>query len=258
MRLGDRIAEVATSFLGKPAWYFYDWAEEHGCAWARGKAWCDTGASRAVSDASGGRVSLCAGMKTSPATGVFPAGCTYVPTSVAWARTAGLFVRSMPQIGDLALVACYAPKPGVPDHATHIGSGVTWISSDGKRFKNIECNYSGNVQEKTRPVVSAPDSSERTVGFIRPRDPAEDAPTSVDIAAVAVGVAAAWGDAESDLAAVVNADSSVRRCRIVGWDETGAGPLLQPVRDDGAVLMEEGVLAPGGDYIVIGPWEVAA
>jgi hypothetical protein len=74
-----------------------------------GVAWCNIFVSYCFAQGAG--YTICAGYKGA---GVYAKGCTYVPTTEAWLRAAGMWIgRGTPQPGDIAI---FNWDGGVPDH----------------------------------------------------------------------------------------------------------------------------------------------
>lgn len=97
----------------------------------------------------GADYTLCAGFNGA---GVYPRGCTYVPTTEAWLRATGMWVgRTSPLPGDIAI---FNWDGGAPDHI-----GIVEEDLGGGRFASIEGNTSlgdnsngGAVMRRTRRV----------------------------------------------------------------------------------------------------------
>ena len=113
-----------------------------------GVKWCNVFVSYCF--AVGGGYTICAGMRGA---GIYPKGCTYVPTTEAWLRATGMWVgRAAPRPGDIAI---FNWDGGVPDH---IGIVEEYLG-DG-RFSSIEGNTSvgnqsdgGAVMRRTRALT---------------------------------------------------------------------------------------------------------
>jgi hypothetical protein len=113
-----------------------------------GVKWCNVFVSYCF--AVGGGYTLCSGMRGA---GVYPKGCTYVPTTEAWLRATGMWIgRAVPRPGDIAI---FNWDGGVPDH---IGIVEEYLG-DG-RFASIEGNTSvgnesdgGAVMRRTRALT---------------------------------------------------------------------------------------------------------
>jgi hypothetical protein len=112
-----------------------------------GVKWCNIFVSYCF--AVGADYTICAGFKGA---GVYPRGCTYVPTTEAWLRATGLWVgRTSPLPGDIAI---FNWDGGAPDHI-----GIVEEDLGGGRFTSIEGNTSvgndsngGAVMRRTRRV----------------------------------------------------------------------------------------------------------
>ena len=97
----------------------------------------------------GADYTICAGFQGA---GVYPKGCTYVPTTEAWLRATGMWVgRTSPLPGDIAI---FNWDGGVPDHI-----GIVEEDIGGGRFVCVEGNTSlgddsngGAVMRRTRRV----------------------------------------------------------------------------------------------------------
>jgi hypothetical protein len=102
-----------------------------------GVKWCNVFVSYAFGVGAG--YTLCEGMKG--AAGVYPKGCTYVPTTEAWLRATGMWVgRTNPLPGDIAI---FNWDGGQPDHI-----GIVEEDLGGGRFSCIEGNTSvGNFSD---------------------------------------------------------------------------------------------------------------
>lgn len=93
-----------------------------------GAPWCNIFLSLGFLHGAG--IILCKGFKGA---GVYPKGCTYVPTTEAWLRATGQWIgRAQPQSGDIAI---YNWDGGVPDHI-----GVVEKYLGGGKFQAIEGN----------------------------------------------------------------------------------------------------------------------
>jgi hypothetical protein len=96
-----------------------------------GVKWCNVFVSYAFGVGAG--YTLCQGM--TGAAGVYPKGCTYVPTTEAWLRATGMWVgRTNPLPGDIAI---FNWDGGRPDHI-----GIVEEDLGGGRFSCIEGNTS--------------------------------------------------------------------------------------------------------------------
>jgi hypothetical protein len=112
-----------------------------------GVKWCNIFVSYCF--AVGADYTICAGFNGA---GVYPAGCTYVPTTEAWLRATGMWVgRTSPLPGDIAI---FNWDGGSPDHI-----GIVEQDVGGGRFTCIEGNTSvgndsngGAVMRRTRRV----------------------------------------------------------------------------------------------------------
>ena len=110
--------------------------------------WCNVFISYCF--AVGAGYTICAGHRGA---GVYPRGCTYVPTTEAWLRATGMWIgRATPRPGDIAI---FNWDGGVPDH---IGIVEEYLG-DG-RFTCIEGNTSagndsdgGAVMRRTRALT---------------------------------------------------------------------------------------------------------
>jgi hypothetical protein len=113
-----------------------------------GVMWCNVFVSYCF--AVGGDYTICSGFRGA---GVYPKGCTYVPTTEAWLRATGLWVgRTTPRPGDIAI---FNWDGGIPDHI-----GIVERSLGGGRFVSIEGNTSvgnesngGAVMRRTRALT---------------------------------------------------------------------------------------------------------
>jgi len=112
-----------------------------------GVKWCNVFVSYAFG--AGAQYTICEGFR---AAGVYPNGCTYVPTTEAWLRATGMWVgRTTPLPGDIAI---FNWDGGVPDHI-----GIVEEDLGGGRFACIEGNTAdgadsdgGEVMRRTRSV----------------------------------------------------------------------------------------------------------
>jgi hypothetical protein len=112
-----------------------------------GVMWCNIYVSYCF--AVGADFTLCAGFKGA---GVYPKGCTYVPTTEAWLRASGQWLgRTSPLPGDIAI---FNWDGGVADHI-----GIVERDLGGGRFTCIEGNTAvgndsngGAVMRRTRKV----------------------------------------------------------------------------------------------------------
>jgi hypothetical protein len=110
-----------------------------------GVKWCNVFVSYAFSVGAG--VTLCAGHHGA---GVYPKGCTYVPTTEAWLRATGMWKgRTRPLPGDIAI---FNWDGGQPDHI-----GIVERDLGDGRFLSVEGNTGassdsdgGEVQRRTR------------------------------------------------------------------------------------------------------------
>lgn len=95
-----------------------------------GVPWCNTFVSYCF--ANGAKYVICAGFRGA---GVYPNGCTYVPTTEAWLRATGMWKgRTRPMPGDIAIFNWDA---GVPDHI-----GIVEEDLGGGTFHSLEGNTS--------------------------------------------------------------------------------------------------------------------
>ena len=93
-----------------------------------GVAWCNIFVSYCFLN--GAQYTICSGFKSA---GVYAKGCTYVPTTEAWLKAAGMWKgRTEPLPGDIAI---YNWDGGVPDHI-----GIVEEYLGGGRFNAIEGN----------------------------------------------------------------------------------------------------------------------
>ena len=93
-----------------------------------GVAWCNIFVSYCF--AIGAKYVICSGFKGA---GVYPNGCTYVPTTEAWLRATGMWKGvTTPMAGDIAI---YNWDGGVPDHI-----GIVEQDLGGGKFNAIEGN----------------------------------------------------------------------------------------------------------------------
>jgi hypothetical protein len=93
-----------------------------------GVAWCNIFVSYCF--AIGAKYVICAGFKGA---GVYPNGCTYVPTTEGWLRATGMWRGvTNPMPGDIAI---YNWDGGVPDHI-----GIVEQDLGGGKFNAIEGN----------------------------------------------------------------------------------------------------------------------
>jgi hypothetical protein len=112
-----------------------------------GVMWCNIFVSYCF--AVGADYTICAGFQGA---GVYPNGCTYVPTTEAWLRASGQWLgRTSPLPGDIAI---FNWDGGVPDHI-----GIVERDLGGGRFACIEGNTAvgndsngGAVMRRTRRV----------------------------------------------------------------------------------------------------------
>jgi hypothetical protein len=112
-----------------------------------GVKWCNVFVSYAFGV--GAEYTICQGFRGA---GVYPKGCTYVPTTEAWLRATGMWVgRTTPLPGDIAV---FNWDGGVPDHIGLVEEDL----GDG-RFACIEGNTGdgadsdgGAVMRRTRRV----------------------------------------------------------------------------------------------------------
>ena len=113
-----------------------------------GVKWCNVFVSYCF--AVGGGYTICSGFRGA---GIYPKGCTYVPTTEAWLRATGLWVgRATSRPGDIAI---FNWDGGVPDHI-----GIVERYLGGGRFVSIEGNTSvgnesdgGAVMRRTRALT---------------------------------------------------------------------------------------------------------
>jgi hypothetical protein len=113
-----------------------------------GVKWCNVFVSYCF--AVGGGYTICSGFRGA---GIYPKGCTYVPTTEAWLRATGLWVGlTTPRPGDIAI---FNWDGGVPDHI-----GIVERHLGGSRFVSIEGNTSvgnesngGAVMRRTRTLT---------------------------------------------------------------------------------------------------------
>jgi hypothetical protein len=93
-----------------------------------GVPWCNTFVSYCF--AVGANYTICQGFRGA---GVYPKGCTYVPTTEAWLRATGMWRgQTTPLPGDIAI---YNWDGGVPDHI-----GIVEEYLGGGKFNAIEGN----------------------------------------------------------------------------------------------------------------------
>jgi hypothetical protein len=112
-----------------------------------GVAWCNVFVSYCFSI--GAKYVICAGFNGA---GVYPNGCTYVPTTEAWMQATGIWKgRTTPLPGDIAI---YNWDGGVPDHI-----GIVEQDLGGGKFNAIEGNTAvgndsngGQVMRRVRYV----------------------------------------------------------------------------------------------------------
>lgn len=112
-----------------------------------GVKWCNVFVSYAFGVGAG--YTICDGHTGA---GVYPRGCTYVPTTEAWLRTTGMWVgRTSPLPGDIAI---FNWDGGAPDHI-----GIVEENLQDGRFTCIEGNTSvgddsngGAVMRRTRAL----------------------------------------------------------------------------------------------------------
>jgi hypothetical protein len=96
-----------------------------------GVPWCNIFVSYCFRIGAG--YTICSGFRGA---GVYPKGCTYVPTTEAWLRTTGMWVgRTTPRPGDIAIFNW--DSAGVPEHI-----GIVRASLGGGRFECVEGNTS--------------------------------------------------------------------------------------------------------------------
>jgi Putative peptidoglycan binding domain/CHAP domain len=93
-----------------------------------GVPWCNIFVSYCFVE--GAKYTICSGYKGA---GVYPDGCTYVPTTEAWLRATGMWKgRTEPMPGDIAI---YNWSGGLPDHI-----GIVEAYLGGGQFNAIEGN----------------------------------------------------------------------------------------------------------------------
>lgn len=81
----------------------------------------------------GADFTICSGFRGA---GVYPKGCTYVPTTEAWLRATGMWIgRSTPRAGDIVIFNW--DSAGVPEHI-----GIVARSLGGGKFETVEGNTS--------------------------------------------------------------------------------------------------------------------
>jgi Putative peptidoglycan binding domain/CHAP domain len=92
--------------------------------------------------------------------GVYPKGCSYVPTTEAWLRASGMWLgRTEPLPGDIAI---FNWDGGVPDHI-----GIVEESLGGGRFTTIEGNTGSTSQSDGGEVMRRTRRLDQVDGFGR-------------------------------------------------------------------------------------------
>lgn len=122
-----------------------------------GVPWCNTFVSYCFKVGAG--YTICAGFR---GPGVYAKGCTYVPTTEAWLKAAGLWVgRTTPRPGDIAI---FNWDGGVPDHI-----GLVVKDLGGGRFESVEGNTSPADNSNGGCVMRRNRSIQQVNGFGRVR-----------------------------------------------------------------------------------------
>ena len=190
---------------GKNGTFFRAWAIDHG--WklgqtdkrGRGWAWCAMRTSKAVHDATEGRVTLALGLRPNGAD-VFTGGNASVPSILRRARALGLTVapsESRPGVIPIMEVR-HKDEAGVlppwKDKASHIGAGLAESIIKGGRivgWKGREGNWGNKECAVSRLVPVGPSAKERYwvgvdiekyVGMVLGVEPADEPePTAPDL-----------------------------------------------------------------------------
>jgi hypothetical protein len=121
-----------------------------------GVKWCNVFVSYCFGVGAG--YTICEGFTGRP--GVYPRGCTYVPTTEAWLRATNMWVgRTTPLPGDIAI---FNWDGGEPDHI-----GIVEEDLGGGRFTTIEGNTGATSQSDGGAVLRCTRRLSQVDGFGR-------------------------------------------------------------------------------------------
>lgn len=264
MSIHEGIVESCRATAGKGAKFFWDWAVTHGWKNPHGSgggngylAWCAVAASYRVWEGTQGRITLAFGQPQRLSMSRFALGNASVFRIYDDAKRLGI-VTQEPKPGMLCLTEIRRKDKPWPVRPGHIGIVTALKVEDGKvvGVRSREGNYGGRDVEPYRPMVAKAGARERIFCFVDLEEYARNIgvtpmDTVCDDGDDDCTVSDDTFDAGNDYEVVIG--ENVMRARVVGMDEQ-AQPMLQPVADDGEVVMDAPVFT-AEQYLVLGPWD---